>query len=201
MKTKPSNIPMNCREIVLHDDLNRFKSYWNQINEIVNLNPSNVLEVGKGTGFVNNYLKSIGIDVTSIDIDTNRKPDIVCDIREFESKIKFHVVCLFEVIEHMPFHNIEPLFQKLNLYSNYIVMSVPVCTKAYRLLAPKIDILLELPLNDHDPVSKWHYWELNKKRKKDLESIFRQSGFEIINGYRYKENAFNYFYVLKTGKS
>ena len=39
-----------------------------------------VLEIGVGTGFTANYLRSKGVNVTTLDIDADKKPDIVANI-------------------------------------------------------------------------------------------------------------------------
>ncbi|MBL7160304.1 MAG: methyltransferase domain-containing protein [Candidatus Aenigmarchaeota archaeon] len=199
--TKPSNISNDSIDIVKYDDLNKFKSYWKQIREIVNLKPKSVLEVGIGTGFLSNYLKSAGIEVTTLDVDKNRNPDIISDIRGFESSKKFDVVCLFEVLEHMPFSHISQLFEKLRHYSNYIIVSLPVCTQAYRFLTPKMNFIVELPIRNHNPKSKYHFWELEKTTKQNLEDVLNYNNIKIVRQYRYKENTYNYFYILKVGKS
>lgn len=40
-----------------YDWKGRFCSYWHQINEIIELGPNRVLEIGIGNGFVSKYLK------------------------------------------------------------------------------------------------------------------------------------------------
>jgi len=63
-----------------YDSKRRFISYWHQITETLELRPKTVLEVGKGNGFIEDYLKKLGITVTTIDIDPDLKPDTVSGI-------------------------------------------------------------------------------------------------------------------------
>ena len=43
-----------------------------------------VLEIGPGSGFTSNYLRSKGIAVTTLDIDPAKHPDIVANVVEYE---------------------------------------------------------------------------------------------------------------------
>lgn len=80
---------------------------------------SKVLSVGSG-GEVNEKLKdaveSIGFSMVTIDIDSNRQPDIVGDICSFEFKEnEFDVIVLSEVLEHLynPQAGIDNLYRAL----------------------------------------------------------------------------------------
>ena len=39
-----------------YDNKERFISYWHQINEILSIDSKKIIEIGKGNGFVSNYL-------------------------------------------------------------------------------------------------------------------------------------------------
>jgi len=66
--TKPQVEPDHYYNII-YDTKERFCSYWHQIQEVLLLKPSEVLEIGIGNGFVSRYLKERGINVTTLDID------------------------------------------------------------------------------------------------------------------------------------
>ena len=62
---------------ITYDTKERFCSYWHHMHEVLLLNPSEVLEVGIGNGFVSRYLRDRGVNVTTLDIDKDLKPDVV----------------------------------------------------------------------------------------------------------------------------
>src|SRR3989344_3771112 len=64
----------------------RWNSYWYQINEIYQLKPKKILEIGTGGGVVSNQLKKMGFLVTTVDFDQSLKPDIVGDVRKLPFK-------------------------------------------------------------------------------------------------------------------
>ena len=63
-------------------DLKRWLSYWHQINEVLELNPKNVLEIGVGNQIVSDCLKKQGLAVKALDIDKKLKPDLVADVNQ-----------------------------------------------------------------------------------------------------------------------
>jgi len=86
----------------------RFLSYWYQINEVFKLHPSNVVEIGVGNKFVSDCLKRADINVLTVDIDPNLKPDYVCSVTDLSKiKTKFDVVLCAQVLEHLPFYEFE----------------------------------------------------------------------------------------------
>jgi 16S rRNA A1518/A1519 N6-dimethyltransferase RsmA/KsgA/DIM1 with predicted DNA glycosylase/AP lyase activity len=58
--------------------------YWRQQNVMNNLiQPGDhLLEIGPGSGFTTNYLRSKGIQVTTLDLNPDKKPDIVANIAQ-----------------------------------------------------------------------------------------------------------------------
>ena len=60
-----------------YDYLSRWVSYWHQIDEVLKMDPKNVLEIGIGNKTVTDYLKKQGVAVTTLDINPKLKPDIV----------------------------------------------------------------------------------------------------------------------------
>lgn len=49
---------MNKYSFLKYNYKSRWISYWHQIDEVLNLNPKNVLEVGVGDRIISKYLKS-----------------------------------------------------------------------------------------------------------------------------------------------
>lgn len=85
-----------------------------------------ILEIGVGTGFTANYLKSKGFVVTTVDIDEEKKPSIVANLVTFQPDQLFDHVLAFEVFEHIPFEKIVKVTENLaGKCSKYLFMSVP----------------------------------------------------------------------------
>ena len=79
-----------------------------------------ILNIGSG-GEIANLIKNInGVDLFNVDIDSERKPDLVFDICNFELKkhlpFKPDIITIFEVLEHVenPFKAIENINQILD---------------------------------------------------------------------------------------
>ena len=85
-----------------YDSLARFASYWHQIEETCVLG-GDVLEVGVGNGTVSAVLRARGVALTTVDLDSALKPDVVADIRAlpFDDR-SFDTVLAAEVLEHIP---------------------------------------------------------------------------------------------------
>ena len=87
-----------------YDSKERFISYWYQINEIITLEPHNILEVGVGNGFLSCYLKDRNYKVTTLDVDKKLKPDVVGSVLSMTfSSYSFDVIACYEVLEHLPY--------------------------------------------------------------------------------------------------
>ncbi len=197
----------------------RFNSYWHQIDEIEKLEPENVLEIGVGRGFVAEYLKKYGFDVTTVDLKEWTNPDVIANILKLPfAEESFDVVGAFQILEHLPFEKFEEVISELYyVCRDHVVISVADVRFYF-----KIDIefikfvdsekLLTLPLNKflfasklnkilgslEDPKTKSHYWEIGRKDypmwriKEKIKSV----GFCIEKKYRIFENPYHTMFVL-----
>lgn len=116
----------NYLNLESYEQLPRFISYWYQIDTIRKLNPKSILEIGKGTGFVYDYLKKNGFNVTSMDYNSALKPDIVQDVREINLDKKYDLISCSEVLEHIPYEDFCSVLGKFNKISNYVLLCIPV---------------------------------------------------------------------------
>ena len=55
----------------------RWNSMWHQLDEIINLKPQSVLEIGPGPGVFKHLAGLFGINVKTLDLDPELKPDFV----------------------------------------------------------------------------------------------------------------------------
>lgn len=180
-----------------------WRLYWLQQKLMENsVKPGqNVLEIGVGSGFTANYLRSKGVNVTTFDIDEDKKPDIIGNLVSFDfSNLKFDHILAFEVFEHIPFEEFKKALEKLNL----------ICDKNLFISLPKniniwIDIEYKLPFIGYrrfSMVSKrgkisenHHFWEVgfDKFTKNYLRNTFNEKRFIIINEI---DNVSHIFYKL-----
>jgi len=191
-----------------YDTKERFISYWHQINEIIKLNPKTVLEIGIGNGFVSDYLKKRGVNVTTLDIDERLNPDVVGSVLDMPVlNESFDVVACYEVLEHLPFENFSKALAEIYRVSkSYAVLSLPDASRAYCVYIhiPKIGIfkrLIPLP-RFKNPTHKFdgeHYWEIGKAEyplSKIINEI-QKAGFKIEKTYRVFENPYHRFFILR----
>src|SRR5689334_14680951 len=94
-----------------YDDRERWMSYWHQIRVVLAVRPKTVLEIGPGSGVFRNYLRSVGVEVKTVDIDASRGVDYVADITRLDEALPaglvFDAVCAFQVLEHLPLAELE----------------------------------------------------------------------------------------------
>jgi len=191
-----------------YDSKERFISYWHQINEIIALNPKEVLEIGIGNGFVYNYLKEKGIKIKTLDIDKNLNPDAAGSVLgiPFEDG-SFEVVACCEVLEHLPYSNFRESLKEIHRVSRkHVVLSLPDVTTVYRINVelPRIKPIKKLvphpfhrsPQHTFDGE---HYWEIGKTDYplKKIESDIEKSKFKILRTYRVFEFYYHRFFVLE----
>jgi len=191
-----------------YDSKERFISYWTQINEIIKLNPKEVLDIGIGNGFVSNYLKKRGINLTTLDIDKRLNPDIVGSVLKLPFANKsFNVVTCYEVLEHLPYKDFNKALSEISRVSRpYAILSIPDANRVYRLSIqiPKIGYIKKLiPLPRlkrliHNSDGE-HYWEIGKVGYplNKITSDIQSAGFKIERIYRVFEIPYHRFFILK----
>lgn len=160
------------REHYLHgyDDERRFLSYWHQINAVMQLHPRTLLEVGIGNGTVSTYLKSQGLNVTTVDINPELDPDVVCSVTSLPiSDNAVDVVLCAEVLEHLPFSEFVPALTELQRVSKRgAVLSLPRWGISIELtfklpLVRKKRLSFMLPRPTRHTFDGEHYWEIGKR--------------------------------------
>ncbi len=194
-----------------YDTKERFCSYWHQIQEVFLLKPRKVLEIGIGNGFVSNYLKKRGINVTTLDIDEELKPDIVGSVLDIPfNDSSFEVVICCEVLEHIPYEAIPKALSEISRVSEqYVILSLPDVDRVYRIYLhiPKIGVIKKLiPLpRIKKPVHRFngeHYWEIGKTGyplRKVINDIQKQN-LQLQKTYRVFEAPYHRFFVLRKMK-
>ena len=181
-----------------------WRLYWQQQKIIHNyLNPKDkILEIGVGTSFTANYLKSKKFNVTTFDIDKEKTPDIVGNIVEYNwGTIDFNHILAFEVFEHIPFDEFKKALIKLKkICKNNIFISLPLNEMLLFELEYKIPKfrknILRLPIAKNKITTKNHFWEIGYDKYSEIfiEKMFIQEGYKVVE--KHKKSSFIY-YVLE----
>ncbi len=117
----------------------RFCSFWHQLDETLSLTPRTVLEVGPGAGLVTDWLRRAGLEITTVDIDPDVRPDVAASVTELPfDAASFDAVLCCEVLEHLPWEDAEQALAELRRVTRSgVIVSVPDDTpwvgKAYPL--------------------------------------------------------------------
>jgi SAM-dependent methyltransferase len=198
-----------------YDSLDRFISYFYQVDlalEVFESNTNKILEIGKGNGFFSDYMKKLGVKVTTCDFDNNLQPDIVADIRSLPvSDNSFDLVTAFEILEHIPFEDVPKALSELNRVSKKrVILSLPYRSTGIEwifkfpgirtiLKIPFLSLFLRIPLKFGGiKVSGQHYWEIDAWRT-PLASVRKllKKQFKILTELSPPLDKYHYFFVLE----
>ena len=145
-----------------------WRLYWQQMALMQNKVKSGhqVLEIGVGSGFTANYLRSRGVNVTTMDIDERKKPDIVTNIVNHDwTGMQFDHILAFEVFEHIPFNEFENLLNQFHtVCKSNLFFSVPRSSRV--LFSADIRMALfgsktiNLAIPSPHVSAEYHYWEI-----------------------------------------
>ncbi|MDP2895539.1 MAG: methyltransferase domain-containing protein [bacterium] len=190
-----------------YDSKARFCSYWHQIHEIVSLKPRKVLEVGIGNGFLLDYLRKRGYNVTTVDIDEELNPDYFASVLSlpFEDD-SFDVVACFEVLEHVAYSSFSQALREIHRVCRVsAVLSIPDSSRIYTfwLRAPRIgDIRSMIAVPRLKPRQRSrcasHFWEIGIAGYplSRVLAEFKGAGFQVVRNYRLFEHPYHRFFVL-----
>jgi SAM-dependent methyltransferase len=188
----------------------RLLSIWHQLDEIIKLNPNSVLEIGPDNGIFKEMAKTFGIDVDTLDIDSELNPDFLApaDNMPFDENT-YDVVCAFQMLEHVPFDLSLKIFQEMcRVSSKYIIISLPNDLTAWPMSITiprigKLNFYIVKPTFQlrEQVFNGEHYWELNRKGYKTndvVKSLLEQfSSLQLIDTYRVKENPYHQFFIFQ----
>lgn len=184
----------------------RWTSYFHQLDEVLKLEPNAVLEIGAGDKVFGSFLKNnTSIAYKNVDIAEDLEPDVVGSVTAlpFEGD-SFDVVCAFEVLEHLPYSDLNKAFSEMRRISKkWVVISLPHFGPPVKLLLklpflPEIKLSFKIPLPRKHEFNGEHYWEIGKrgyplsKVKADMRKHFR-----ITKDFVPFENQYHHFFVLK----
>ncbi len=183
----------------------------NKVNEILALNVGgeqrNIIEIGRGSGFVNAILNELGYNAESLDINVNLRPTYVGDISDekFKHDMRYDLVLCAEVLEHVPFERFDTCIKNIaDMADDMALITLPNYVSPFRfqisLNGRSVAFLLKRIIKKK--MFKAHYWELNYADYCTNEQITRHLNkyFIILEEGMVKEFPYHYYYVLKKRK-
>ena len=185
----------------------RWRLYWRQQKLMRDLLApgDRVLEIGIGTQFMANYLRSKGISVTTLDIDADKQPEIVANVAFYEFSTSYDAILAFQVFEHVPYEDFEAVLLRLSAAARrHVFTSVP------RNRRTVVGVQLKLPkLRSKSFAWKakkgridepFHVWEVDYGgiTVHALEEAFARNGLKV---HRRDEAFDRLFYALKPESS
>lgn len=192
-------------EFCQYDDRGRWTSYWHQINEVLELKPESVLEVGVGNRTVSGCLKKHGLNVRILDVDKDRKPDIIGSVEEmpFQNDF-FDLILCAEVLEHLPFGKFEKCLGELKRVSRKnVVLSLPHFGPPIKIsfkipFIREIRIAFKIPYRPKHKSGGVHHWEIGKRGypPNKIRDIIKRY-FRIKKEFIPFENQYHHFYILE----
>lgn len=196
---------------LIYNTKGRFASYWHQIDEVMGLNPEKILEIGVGNRFFSNFIKSnFDVILQTVDIDNELGPDHVGSVTDLPLETNaFDCVCCFQVLEHLPFDDMEKALKVMRRVSRrWIVLSLPdqsrfVGIKIHKKLFPikKIEVKFSIPFlfSYSHHFDGQHYWEIGARgySLKRIKQTFGNSRLKLVRTFRVFEMPIHRFFVLE----
>jgi 2-polyprenyl-3-methyl-5-hydroxy-6-metoxy-1,4-benzoquinol methylase len=189
-----------------YDDRERWMSYWHQIRVVLAVRPKTVLEIGPGSGVFRGYLRSVGIDVKTVDIDASRGVDYVADITRLDEALPaglvFDAVCAFQVLEHLPLAELETCLANIARRANpNVFISLPYRGLRVRFACWWGDHHLTL---GHKFMLPWrhkpcpeHYWELGYPYTARKITKLLAKHLDVVGRGFIPENPYHYLWRLR----
>lgn len=191
----------------------RLYSYGHQLQAAIEAEPRLVAEIGPGPGMVTQALRAVGVEVTTIDVQPDLRPDVIASVTElpFEDR-SFDVAMCCQVLEHLPFDQLGPALSELGRVSrSRVVLSLPDISPYYTasVKLPWFGWVVRWTGSRRKPPpesyrarrlkSAGHLWEIGYPGC-DLEQIERvvsASGLRISRTWRVPEKHWHRFFILE----
>ena len=187
----------------------RWASMWHQLDEVINLAPDRVLEIGPGPGIFKANATALGFNVETLDIDAELNPDHVASVFDMPfGDGTYDVVCAFQMLEHLPWEDSKRAFREMaRVARKGLVISLPDAAVRWPMSihVPRIGTVeLSFPkprirARKHE-LDGEHYWEINKvgfPLHRVESEFFSAPSVRIEKTYRVHEHLYHRFFVLE----
>lgn len=183
----------------------RWVSYFHQINQVLSLEPESVLEIGVGDKVFGSYIKqNTDIQYKNLDIAEDLDPDIMGSVLNIPLQDNsFDLVCAFEVLEHLPFHDFERALREMHRVARKnVVISLPHFGPPVQffLKVPffrALKFAFKVPYKAKHVFNGEHYWEIGKREYSTLRiRKVLSKYFTIVDEFIPFENQYHHFFML-----
>lgn len=190
-----------------YEDHDKWLCYYWQIRNVVDRGLRQVLEIGTGSQVVSSYLRRVGVQLTTLDIDPQLRPTVVGSVTAlpFEDR-SFDAILCTEVLEHVPFELSRLAMGELaRCTRRWAFVAVPHCTLSFALLGrmPRLqlrELRLRVPLWRRVPQPvREHYWEVGRRGypPRLIRRELRAAGFARLGETRIPTNYSSMFFELE----
>ncbi|MDQ7841969.1 MAG: methyltransferase type 11 [bacterium] len=188
-------------------DAERWRSYWDQIREVMLVKPRDVLLVGIGDGLVGAALSQLGCTVRTLDIDPALQPDYLGSVSELDRTAdrSFGVVLCCQVLEHIPYDCFPATVEQLRHFTReHLILSLPYRghVVAATIRIPKLgkrSMQLHVPrFWESYRFNGQHYWAVGTRgcsRRQVTRTLTRH--FVIEKQFIAAENPFHLFFRMR----
>jgi len=199
-----------------YDHKARWIHYFHQLRRVASIlrnHPEgkefSVLEIGPSHGIVTHYLQLCGVNVKTLDVDPDNKPDYLGSVTDIDTLAPHNscdVIVACEILEHLPFADFGHTLEKMKKVTRkYIFISVPdsrhILFQA-RIKLPALNeksysIRVTGPRMEPQP-NGGHQWELGRRgtpRSRVLKEI-NKTGLHVVTHYSHIDTPQNYYFLL-----
>jgi len=210
------SLPEEYYSFESYNSKNRILSYWYQITEIIRTKPKTALEIGIGSGMITGYLKQIGVEVKTLDVNSNLKPDFNFSILQLkDNKVNigaYDVVICCRVLHHVEFNKLGEALENIFIITKkYAVITLPVDEARIYLMSrytssPIFTISVKLPhfvKRMYSKITKKNIgsglWQINSSKETSLKNVNKiiKKNYKIIRGYQLPEDKSHFIYLLE----
>lgn len=189
----------------------RFVDYHHAYRLALENEPSDLLEIGPGNGLLTWLLRQSGRCVTTLDIDSAVRPDVLGSVEAMPfSDRSFDTVLCIEVLEHLPWDDFGSALSEIHRVTRKrVVLSLPHVGR-YWMLVGTLPLLggvwgsVDLPSWNPPDFANHpeHYWSIGSKgcRDSEVKDRITAAGFVIRNEYRPLMNRCHKFFVLERSR-
>lgn len=187
-------------------DSRRVYSYAHQIQTTLAYAPARVLEVGVGPGLVAAALRSLSVDITTVDVAFDLRPSTVGSVLQLPFREEsFDVSMCCQVLEHLPFENFVPALRELRRVSGSLVLSLPDITRnvSLRVGVRRLGLReFSITLPSRAPSAEsllgraGHHWEIGCRGHSpaNVAKAIGAAGWRVKRTWRVPELAWHRFY-------
>ncbi len=181
------------------DFLNWYRFFF-IIKEIIALRPKSILEIGEGSGIIKKIIEPLVEKYETMDVNEKLSPTYLNDVRnlKLELKEKYDCIIAADILEHIPFDNLEKALANLYAYlkkDGKALITIPHRASNFLLMTPtQIPRAFRVPTGFLSPgafyrrfikrkiwIDPDHQWEIGdgKHKIKDVENIMKKVGFTL----------------------